>query len=551
MPSMPVTRILHHSGFFIKHLTKRALPSLLVNLAFLLWVGAVAQAEEVQVTLLQLNDVYQMTPTKLMGSTRETGGLARVATLKKAVEKENPNTVFILAGDTLSPSLASSVFKGKQMIALWNQLGLTLAGLGNHEFDFGPNVLKQRIQDSTFPWVASNIQSAPEEESNQLGTIPYKILSLGSIKIGFLGLLTPETESSSYTGKKIAITDPVVAAQKAMAIMQKHHVDAVIAITHLYLDDDKKLVQALSAFQTPTADHLDNNAKNKKPLLKLVAGGHEHIVLQSVVDGIPILKVGSDAAFLGRYDLNFDADTHQLTSLDIQLMPVDETIEPDPEIQASINQYTTALNASLNQTVGQTTAPLNARQQDNRSQETNLGNWIADSFQKKYQTDFAIVNGGSIRSNTVYPVGSITQRQLNAVQPFGNTGVILKVSGITLKTLFEHSVSLIETKAAGRFLQVSRQVDVVVDPKKPVGKRIVKLLVNKKQVKPTDSFSVAMTDFLAGGGDGYAMLKHCPRLNTKRNSSTHSPSKEIDILIEALKREKTIHPAVDGRIQFL
>src|ERR1041384_5174929 len=129
---------------------------LLVTLTFLLSLSALAQTtaeRTVRVTLLQLNDVYQISPVDK--GTR--GGLARVATLRKKVMEESPNTLFLLAGDTIAPSVASNIFKGQQMIAVWNMIGLDLAVFGNHEFDFGPDILRDRVKESRFTWLATNV----------------------------------------------------------------------------------------------------------------------------------------------------------------------------------------------------------------------------------------------------------------------------------------------------------------------------------------------------------------------------------------------------------
>ncbi|MFS8087140.1 MAG: metallophosphoesterase, partial [Acidobacteriota bacterium] len=107
----------------------------------------------VRVTLLQVNDVYQFAPVD--GGTR--GGLARVSLLRKEIMKESPHTLFLLAGDTISPSIESNTYKGKQMIEAWNLSGLDYSTFGNHEFDFGPAILQERIRESHFKWLAANV----------------------------------------------------------------------------------------------------------------------------------------------------------------------------------------------------------------------------------------------------------------------------------------------------------------------------------------------------------------------------------------------------------
>src|SRR5713101_7259138 len=107
----------------------------------------------VRVTLLQVNDVYQFTPVD--GGVR--GGLARVLTLRRQIMAESPHALYLLAGDTISPSVESNTYHGSQMIDAWNASGLDYATFGNHEFDFGPDVLRERMRESHFKWLAANV----------------------------------------------------------------------------------------------------------------------------------------------------------------------------------------------------------------------------------------------------------------------------------------------------------------------------------------------------------------------------------------------------------
>src|SRR5262245_910004 len=105
--------------------------------------------DEVRITLLQINDVYTLDPV----DEGRRGGFARLATLVKRIRRENPATVMALAGGTISPSVASTLLQGRHMIAGLNALGLDLATFGNHEFDFGPAVLVERMRESKFTWL--------------------------------------------------------------------------------------------------------------------------------------------------------------------------------------------------------------------------------------------------------------------------------------------------------------------------------------------------------------------------------------------------------------
>src|SRR2546423_475321 len=132
----------------------------------------------VRVTLLQVNDVYQFSPV----DQDRRGGLARLLTLQKSIRAQNPHTLFLLAGDTISPSVESITYKGAQMIEAWNAAGLDYATFGNHEFDFGPDVLQQRIQESKFGWIAANVIDMRTGKPFG-GAAPFVIREFGGVKI--------------------------------------------------------------------------------------------------------------------------------------------------------------------------------------------------------------------------------------------------------------------------------------------------------------------------------------------------------------------------------
>src|SRR4029077_21133320 len=109
--------------------------------------------QTLRITILHVNDVYQFAPAD--GGTR--GGLARLLTLHKAALAENPNTIFTLGGDTISPSVETRTYKGAQMIDAWNAVGVDYAVFGNHEFDVKTDVLLQRMKESKFQWLGTNV----------------------------------------------------------------------------------------------------------------------------------------------------------------------------------------------------------------------------------------------------------------------------------------------------------------------------------------------------------------------------------------------------------
>ena len=126
-------------------------------------VAATPEAEQsplpIHVTLIQLNDIYEITPV----SGGRWGGPARVATVRKRLTEENPNTFTILAGDLFSPSALGTArvdgerLAGRQMVAVLNAMGLDYATFGNHEFDLNEEQFLSRMEESAFEWVSTNV----------------------------------------------------------------------------------------------------------------------------------------------------------------------------------------------------------------------------------------------------------------------------------------------------------------------------------------------------------------------------------------------------------
>lgn len=477
--------------------------------------------QEVHVTLLHVNDVYQISPVDK--GTR--GGLARLATLKKQVLAESPNTLLLLGGDTLSPSVASNTFKGEQMIATWNAAGLDLAVFGNHEFDFGPDILKSRMGESRFPWLGANVH---EKAGNALfgNAKAGEILTFDGVKIGFLGVVTATTAQSSQPGASLRFDDANVEARREAGRLRAKGAMVIVALTHQDMAQDRKLAE------TGAVD--------------LIMGGHEHVLMQALAGRTPIFKAGSDARLVARLDLFIDKSSRRLTHLDWHMLPVDAGLPEDPETAKVVAGFEDRLSVLLDKPVGETSVMLDARQEACRSRETNLGDWLADIYRSRTGADAAMVNGGTIRSNTTYGPGKLSKRDILSILPFENPIVKLDVTGKTLRAALEHGLALIhESKESGRFPQVSG-IRYAYDSRLPVGKRLTDVKVNGAPLDDERHYALALNGYLAGGGDGYEMFKGLPFLIAPENALSETAE-----VIEALAAGSPIAPKLDGRIRSL
>lgn len=481
---------------------------------------AAAAAETVRVTLLQVNDVYQISPVER----GRRGGLARVHTLRKQIQKESPHTLYVLGGDTLAPSVASNIFKGRQMIAVWNATGLDLAVLGNHEFDFGDSVLRERMKESRFQWLGTNV--VDRRTGRPFGdTPPTVVREFGGVKVGFFGLLTPDTKQTSSASPDVDFRDPCTTAKDAISQLNKQGARVVVALTHMSIVEDKQLARCA-------------------PGLAAIVGGHEHSVITSLSAGTPIFKMGSDAVNLGRIDLLISKRTGELESVDWEIIPVTDQIKDDPESAAVVAEFEKKLSAELDQPVGTTTVALDARQETNRTRETNLGSFIADAYRRQTGAEVALVNGGSIRSNQTYGPGPLTKRDVLSILPFENSIVKIEVTGAQLRAALEHGVARArEEPEAGRFPQVSG-VRFSFDARRPAGSRLTSVEVGGRPLDDKKTYTLALSEFVRGGGDGYAMFNGARLLIEPEDAQV-----EPVLIMNLIAADKQIAPKEDGRIR--
>jgi len=178
------------------------------------------------------------------------------------------------------------------------------------------------------------------------------------------------------------------------------------------------------------------------------------------------------------------------------------TVTPDPEIAAVVAGYQQELDRQMNVPLATTTVALDSRNATVRGREAAIGNLIADAMRERTRADAAIMNGGGIRSGSVYePGASITRRDVLAELPFGNHLVTIEVKGSELRQAIENGLSRLPA-SAGRFPQVSG-MRIEFDPRQPAGRRVQSVAVGGAPLDADKSYRIAVNDFMARGGDGY------------------------------------------------
>jgi 5'-nucleotidase len=251
----------------------------------------------------------------------------------------------------------------------------------------------------------------------------------------------------------------------------------------------------------------------------------------------------ADGRELGRIDLNIDPKTGEVASIDWEIIPVNSSTPEDPVFEPVTKKYADLLT-KLAARVGQTEEPLDVRSAVNRTEETNIADFVADSFRKAAKADVALINGGSLRADTIISKGEVSLRDVLSILPFNNELAKIEVTGATLLQALEHGVSRSGPGSEpGRFPQVSG-LRYSFDASLLPGARIKEVTVNGQPLDPKKSYTLVTTKYVADGGDQYAMFKDARRL---------SLGKLIDseVLRQAIASAKTIAPRTDGRIRRL
>jgi 2',3'-cyclic-nucleotide 2'-phosphodiesterase (5'-nucleotidase family) len=502
-------------------MTLRRAASLLIVAAILLGGcgmlrrGAAAP-DLVRVTVLQINDAYTLDPV----DNGRRGGMARLATLVKELRAKNPHTLFVHGGDFLSPSVLSTYLKGRHMVAVLDAIGVDAVTFGNHEFDFGPAVLAERMRESRFAWISSNVRDR-KTDGTFASAQHDRLVTLAGIRVGLLGLTLPETAKLASAGPDVVFADPLRAGVEAATGLRRRGAQVVIALTHQDMDADRALAE--------------------KAPIDLIAGGHEHEPLIAEAGNAIVTKAGSDARYLVQVDLWLTRDG-KVVERSWTFHEVSARIAPDPAVEKLVARYTAEFERELSVAVGRTEVALDARRQVLRTQEVAVGNFIADVMREALDADVGLMNGGGIRGDRIIPPGPLLRRDIHTLVPFSNGVVKLEMTGTALSQALEHGLAQADNQGGG-FLQISG-AQIVYDPRRPAGRRIVSARIGGRPLDPEARYTVATIDYVANGGDGQTAFRGARTLL----SAASAPGLPT-LVLRAIETRKSIAQRVENRLR--
>jgi 5'-nucleotidase/UDP-sugar diphosphatase len=481
----------------------------------LLVSGSVLAQEAVTIRFVQTNDIDRMGPEK------GRGGFARLATVVKE-ERAKGNAFFVHAGDTISPSLLSGFDKGAHVIDILNRIGVDAMTPGNHEFDLGPEAFRARMAEAKFDVLATNIVDGNGIPAN---TKADKVVDVQGVKVAFFGLTTEDTPIASSPGD-IKFSSTINTARAKAKELREKGADIIVAIAHTPLDVDMIIARSAG--------------------VDVIIGGHDEHLLAFYDGKVTLTESESQGNYIVITDLSVtksqkDGKTTVAWTPNFRIID-SATVKPDPEIEAVVKGYEDKLSKELDIEIGMTETPLDSRRATVRGGEAAMGNLVADALRASVGADVAITNGGGLRADKEYEAGQkLTRRDILAELPFGNTTVLMELSGEKLKAALENGVSQVR-ELGGRFPQVSGLV-VEVDLKEPAGSRIKSVKVNGQPLDPAKTYKLATNDFMARGGDGYRAFIDGKSLVDVAASQLMA-SQVIDYVTKAGK----VAPKVEGRV---
>lgn len=385
----------------------------LLSLSIILLISACSKTEEPipvksqKLTIFFINDPHAQ--------------LQNLAKVKFIIdrEKQNSEVLTVCTGDIFSgnPAVDNYTEKGYPMIDLMNQIGFNIMGIGNHDFDYGLEIMSERMSQANFPWICANVNT---ENSILPQPLAYKSLKTPSLKITFLGLI--ETNGSNYA------TIPSTHPWRVNTLSFQPPLDAIDDYADLKQQEDADLLVILShlGYQSSGDRLSDTNLAENFPFMDLIIGGHSHQLINNSIQGIPIVQAGGYLNKLGKIKLTIK--NKAIESFKFELIDLYSYPNRNEEMLAKIEEYENS--PELNKVIG-----YSSRQHE----KSQVAAFYTDALCNIMQVDVAFQNTGGIRASL--NEGDITRREIFQISPFNNGTVSYRMTVGELKQFLIDSES--------------------------------------------------------------------------------------------------------------
>lgn len=543
-------------------------PLLIAALAASLLAGcATRPTEPVTVKILAINDFHGNLKPSAGGIrikdpadtsktvTVQAGGAEHLATAVQQLRAQNPNHIFVAAGDLIGASpLLSALFKDEPTIEALGLMGLEVTAVGNHEFDKGASELlrmqnggctgtdsckgPQPFKGASFKYLAA---STIVDKTGQPLLPAYHVKRFQGIPVAFIGLTLKETPTIVVPAGVAGLTfrDEAETVNALVPELKRQGIEAIVVLIHEggVPSGDYNECPGISG---PIVDIV----KKLDKAVDLVVSGHTHRAYNCRIDGRLVTSGDKYGTIVTQIDLVLDPKTGDVTRAQADNVIVRTTsFAKDPRQTELIAAYEKLAVPLARRPVGRIGAAL--PQSTNPAGESPLGQVIADAqlaATKDAGAQLALMNPGGIRAPLQMPAdGVVTYGDIFSVQPFYNNLVTMTLTGAQLVQVLEQQWAG-QPLASGRVMQVSKGFSYSWDAARPVGQRVVpgSLRLNGQPITATQKLRVTVNGFLAGGGDNFTLLK--------QGGEPRTGMMDVDALEAYLKANPTIVPGPLDRV---
>jgi len=471
------------------------------------------------------------------------GGAARLAQAirdrRAALDADGVPVLTLDAGDQSQGTLFYTTYRGKAEVDVMNMIGFDAMTLGNHEFNNGPDALAEMLSDAEFPIVAGNV-NIPEDHPLAAIVQDHLILEVEGERVGILGITTPDTVFLSSPGP-VTFDNEIEHLNEAVARLRGDGVHKIILLSHVGFRRDQEIAAEVEG-------------------LSLIIGGHSHTLLSNTVEGtpdyatmveapdgrpVPIVQAYAFSRYLGDLSLEFDEDGAVVAAEGDSVL-LDAAFAEAEDVAAHVAALAGPIEDLKRTEIAEIAAPIDGSRESCRAMECEMGNSVTNAMLARIgnpDITIALTNGGGLRASL--EAGMVTVGDVLTVLPFQNTLVTMQVSGAVLVAALEHGVDGIED-GAGRFPQVGG-MRFKLDPTVAPGEgRVSEVeIASDAGWEPVDEdgiYGIVTNDFMAGGGDGYAMLE-------SDGQEVYDTAIDMaDALAEYLTANAPYTPVIEGRI---
>lgn len=419
-------------------------------------------------------------------------GYAKWASFIQEDSKDADGTIIVDGGNVFQGAPFASLTEGKSIAQILRAISYDAIAPGNHDFSYGQDTLESLAQQSGIRILAANIK-----QDGQVCYASRMIEEIGDIKIGIIGLTSPSygkiIDPNLVQGLDFGDAESILKdAQTAVDKLKEGDVDIIIAVTHL---------------GTNAADFLSaNDVARKVTDIDLILDGGNSQAALIAEKGVLIVNVGQNLAHAAAITIKEDEDGFRF---DPYIHSAEELAQyaADSDVQQLIDAVNQSQETELATTIGSTPIFLDGERNSVRGQDTNLARLITSAMKEAAATEIALLNGGSIRASINQ--GQITKQDIYSTLLFSNTLVSKNIKGSVLLQVLKQGLEPGQgtfLHFAGLVVEYKKVSETTSNGQVTSYNKITKVMVNNEPLDTEREYTVALSNFLANGGDGYELL---------------------------------------------